>query len=231
MFELFETVDEADKTAAIERIIEDASPRREFFLLIALAVAMASFAVLLDSTVILIGSMLIAPILYPILSLALGVTLGDRKLIGRSFATLFKSVALAVGAATLIGFLFTARGIDNLVIISSIAQGEPSLIYAIVAAISGFAAALALVKPNLNEMLPGVAIAVSLIPPLAMTGIGLAALDLAVVANALLLFLVNVAGIVLSAGFVFSMLKLAKKQAVVDAAVKRDEAEIEEEQG
>lgn len=228
MFELFETVEEKDKQAAIKEIIEHASPRREFFVLVSLAVAMASFGVLLDSTVVLIGSMLIAPILYPILSLSLGVTLGDEKLIARSGYTLFKSVVLAVAASTVIGFLFTSRGIDTLVVVDVISRGEPSLIYAIIAGISGFAAALALVKPNMNEMLPGVAIAVSLVPPLAMAGVGLSAFNLSLVANALLLFIVNVAGIVLCAMFVFAMLKISKQQHVVDAAVKKDEKIVEE---
>lgn len=230
MFELFETVEEKDKASAVKAIIAHASPRREFFLLITLAIAMASFGVLLDSTVILIGSMLIAPILYPVLSLALGITLADYKLVSRSLSTLFKSTVLAFGASLLIGLFFSSRAGEGLAVLSIIEGAEPSLIYAIIAGISGFAAAYAIVRPTLSEMLPGVAIAVSLVPPLAMAGVSMAVLNIPAALNAILLFLINVVGIVLCAMFVFSMLKLSHQQDVVDAAVKKDEEEVKEEQ-
>lgn len=59
-----------------------------------LSVSMAAFGVLLDSTIILMGSMLIASVLYPTLSLALGIVLADDKLMLRAFYTILKSVFL-----------------------------------------------------------------------------------------------------------------------------------------
>lgn len=225
MLELFESVEEKDKTAAIHSIIESASPRRDFFLMVILSVAMAAFGVLINSTVVLIGSMLIAPVLYPMLSLALGLTTVDQELISRSFVTIVKSSAIAVGTAGVIGVLFSTRGIETLGVIGDLATTGPSLPYAIIAGISGFAAAFALVKPNLNSMLPGVAISVSLVPPLAIAGLGFASLNPVVAFNALLLYIVNIVGIVLFAMFVFVMLKFPMKQTVVSRAVKEEEIE------
>jgi len=226
MFELFESVAETEKTAAIHKIIDSASPRRDFFLLVILSVSMASFGVLIDSAVILIGSMLIAPILYPLLSLSLGLTTVDEKLVTRSLFTLVKASAFAIAASAIIGILFSAGDVTQYGVIGDLAHGGPSLIYAVIAGISGFAAAFALVKPHLSDMLPGVAISVSLVPPLAIVGVALASLDFAVAINAFLLYLVNVVGVVLCAMFVFVMLKLSAKQEVVTTAVQKDEEEV-----
>ncbi len=227
MFGLFSEVSEKEKNNAIEEIVRQASPRRDFFVMITLSVAMAAFGILLDSTIILIGSMLIAPLLFPLLSLALGVTLADQQLIGRSVSTIGKSIMYAVGSSFIIALLFAdTDALQVLTVTKAFSTGVPSLIYALVAGISGFAAAFALTKPTMNAMLPGVAISVSLVPPLAMVGVGLAALNTTIVANAFIIFVVNVAGIVLCAMLVFSMLQFAFKKTIVEKAVKADEKEL-----
>lgn len=204
--------------------------------MLTLAVSMAVFGVLLGSTVILIGSMLIAPLLYPLLSLSLGIIASDQKLIARSLYTVVKSVALALAAGFAIGLVF--GGATSAMVGSGGAEafalyvtvgGASSLIYAVVAAIAGFAAAFAMTKPHLNESLPGVAISVALVPPLAFAGIGLSYFDWTVVSNSLLLFLVNVIGIMFSAMIVFSMFRFAVKKKVTQEAFKEEEKIIEKE--
>ncbi|MBU6323411.1 MAG: DUF389 domain-containing protein [Patescibacteria group bacterium] len=220
MFEkLFRNVTGEEKADAIERIIQHASPRQDFFLMMMLAIAMATVGVLVDSSVVLIGSMLIAPMLYPLLSLALGIVLSDGPLLARSLYTLGKSVLFALAAAIVIGVFFTGT---NLAAIGIVTKSVPSLMYALVAGIAGFAAAFAMTKPNLNEMLPGVAISVSLVPPLAVAGVGLAHFNWAVFANSFLLFLINVVGIVLFATVVFSLFGFSVKRQVAEEAVKAE---------
>lgn len=228
---LFQNVAEKEKNDAIENIIQHASPRHDFFLMVTLSIAMASFGVLLDSTVILIGSMLIAPILYPLLSLALGIVLSDEKIIARSGYTLLKSVLFALLGSFVIGafFIHSASIEGNASIVKIIANGEPSLMYFIVAAISGFAAAFAVTKQDLNAMLPGVAIAVSLVPPLAVAGIGMADLNWVTISSALLLFVANIFGVVFSAVVVFSLFEFGTKKKVAREAVKEEDKVIKEE--
>lgn len=175
---IFRNLTEPEKNDAIESIIQHATPRQDFFLMLILAVSMAAFGILLNSTVILVGSMLIAPLLYPLLSLALGVVVADEKLIGRSIYTIAKSVGFGVAAGFAIGFLFSGQ--DTSAVLPFVdAIGVPSsLMYTLVAAIAGFAAAFAMTKPHLNETLPGVAISVALVPPLATAGGGPVALQL-----------------------------------------------------
>ena len=224
---LFGNISDSDKDTAVEGIIAHATPRSDFFLMLILSVSMAAFGVLLGSSVILIGSMLIAPLLYPILSLALGIIIADEKLIGRSVYTLLKSFVFALVAGAVIGILFSAQ--DTAVPFTLIVGESTSLMYTLVAAIAGFAAAFAVTKPHLNETFPGVAISVSLVPPLAAAGVALSMLNWAVFSDALLLLTVNIIGIVFSAMVVFALMRFSKKRKVAEEIVKREEALIEKE--
>lgn len=227
MFEnLFNNLKEEDKNAAIENIIAHASPRVDFFLMLSLSLSMAVFGVLLGSPVILIGSMLIAPLLYPVLSLALGVIVSDPKLIGRSFYTLAKSVGIGLFVGLMIGLLFAGASTGEALALSTYVGGSSSFMYSMVAVIAGFAAAFAITKPHLNETLPGVAIAVALVPPLANAGVGMSLFDWEMISSSLLLFLVNVVGIMFSAMIVFAMFKFSFKKTVTAEAVKKDDREI-----
>ncbi|MDE2079377.1 MAG: DUF389 domain-containing protein [Patescibacteria group bacterium] len=226
---LFKNVSEEDKNAAIADIIQHATPRHDFFLMLTLAVAMAAFGIILGSTVILVGSMLIAPLLYPFLSLSLGIIVSDEKLIGRSFYTIGKSVVFALAASAVIGFLFSSHTVSTLALPLGGTGLPSSLMYILVAAIAGFAAAFAMTKPYLNETLPGVAIAVALVPPLSAAGIALSLFDWADFSNALLLFVVNGIGIVFSAMIVFALFRFSVKKTVTKEAVKEGDKIIKQE--
>ncbi|PJE74037.1 MAG: TIGR00341 family protein [Candidatus Taylorbacteria bacterium CG10_big_fil_rev_8_21_14_0_10_41_48] len=225
---LFHNISETEKNSAIEGIIQHATPRKDFFLMLILSVSMATFGILLNSTVILIGSMLIAPLLYPILSLALGIIVADNKLIGRSVYTVIKSVFFSLTAGLVIGFLFSAH--DGSVVTLAVAGMPFSPMYVVVAAISGFAAAFAVTKPHLNETLPGVAISVALVPPLAAAGIALSLFDWALFSASFLLFVVNIIGIVFSSMVVFALLRFSVKKTVTKEAVKEEEKVIKKEE-
>ena len=224
---LFRNVSGEEKEDAIERIIEHASPRQDFFLMITLAVAMAAMGVITESTIVLIGSMLIAPILFPLLSFSLGIVLADTPILGRSLYTLVKSTVLAIIASAVIGVFFTETDLGT---IGIIAGSVPTLAYAFVAGIAGFAAAFAMTKENLNETLPGVAISVALVPPLAVAGIGLAHLEWGIFVDAFLLYLTNIAGVVLFSSVAFSLFGFASKRRAAEKAVKADEKEIRKEE-
>jgi uncharacterized hydrophobic protein (TIGR00271 family) len=225
---LFHNISDQDKNDAIESIIQRATPRQDFFLVLTLALAMAAFGILLGSTIILIGSMLIAPLLYPLLSLSLGVVTSDNKLIMRAVVTLVKSIGIGLGSAFVIGFVFAGSAVETFPFYVAVG-GSSSLMYAIVAAIAGFAAAFAMTKPHLNESLPGVAIAVALVPPLAFAGVALSSFNWPVFLNSTLLFLVNVIGIMFSAMIVFSMLRFSVKKRVTTEVVKEEQKIIQKE--
>lgn len=226
---LFHNVSESQKATAIEDIIQHASPRTDFFLMMTLSVSMAAFGVILQNTVILIGSMLIAPLLFPLLSLAVGIITADETVMTRSLITLARSVGLALLASVVIGFLFAPRDPQFIAALDVTSGAVSPLMFAIVATIAGFAAAFATTKPSLNATLPGVAIAVALVPPLAVAGVGLSLFAWRIVSDSLLLFIVNVVGIIFSSMIVFALLHFAVKRRVAHEAVVEELKKAEKE--
>lgn len=223
--QLFNTITNKDKSGAVERLITLSSPNRDFFLMMILSVLMASLGLLINNAPVVVGSMLIAPVLYPVLSLALGIIISDYKLVYRSLITLSKSFVFGAIIAA-IAAIFFQQAYNTEGLISFI---QPSLIHVVIAAVAGLAASFALVKPQLNETLPGVAIAVTLVPPIATFGIGIAHIDAAVALNALLMFFVNVFGIVFTSMIVFSLMNFYVKKEEVVRAIKEEEKELKEE--
>ncbi len=223
---LFNSSSSGEKSDAVKKLIDHSTPNTDFFLMMVLSVAMAAFGLILDSAAVVIGAMLIAPVLSPILSLAMGIVMFNENLIRRAVFTLSKSLLFAVGSAFVIGLFFASK--SGIEVPEVLARTTPSLLDAAVAIVAGFAASFALVKPKLSEAIPGIAISVSLVPPLAATGLGLATLNLAVAKGAFLLFLINILGIIFASVFVFSSMNLYTKRGTADRAIKdADKAEEE----
>lgn len=227
---MFKDITSTDKDKAIHDLIEHSSPRKDFFLMTGLAVGMASFGILMDSTVIVIGSMLVAPILYPVLSVALGIVLADRKLIMRSLMVLGKSALLSIVLAFIIAAFFMRDGASTDVLLQTIAKRQLLFLSVLVAGVAGFAATFSTIKPKLNQAMPGVAISVALIPPLAAVGVGLARIDWSVTSGALILFLINVAGIVCTSVIAFSLGNFYVKRVIAKKAVAEEDREIKKEE-
>lgn len=224
-----DNLSEADKSRAVKQLITESTPDFDFFLLVTLSVLMATFGLLIDSASVVIGSMLIAPILSPILSISLGLVMSDNKLLMRSLYTVFKASVIGIVAAMLATLLFKSLLSDGLTN-EIIARTAPSLIYFFIAVVSGFAVAYTLVKPDLSETLPGIAVAVALIPPLSVVGIGIAYFDSSVVSGSLTLYLINIVGIVFASMIGFSLMNLYGKRKVAETAIKHEEKRLEEEE-
>lgn len=230
-FKLFENVTTEDKDNAIKTLIAHSSPSRDFFLMVILSVAMATVGIIMDSVVVLIGSMLVAPLLYPVVTLSLGISMSDESLIKRSFYVFAKSIIIALLVSFAIGFFFGTFGSDTQNILSQMTQTKYLFMSIMVAGISGFIAAISLVKPKLSEVLPGVAISISLIPPLAAIGYSLSKLRFDFLKGASVVFIVNILGIIFANMIVFSFLNFYVKRKVVHDAVKKEDAIIEKEEG
>lgn len=216
-------IPEKDKSDAVKKLIEHSTPNFDFFFLVVLSVLMATFGILENSTAVVVGSMLIAPILFPILSLSLSVVMADYKLIARSSHTLFKALIFGLLAAVGGALFFGASGELTS---EALLRTEPSIISIAIAVIAGLAVAYTLAKPNLNETLPGIAIAVALIPPLATIGIGIARLDLSVIAGASVFLLVNVIGVLFASMLVFSLMNLYVKRGMAERVADASDQEV-----
>jgi uncharacterized hydrophobic protein (TIGR00271 family) len=219
---LFYNVPDSDKKQSVEKLIEASYPSAEFYLMVVLSVAMATFGLLLNNSSIVIGSMLIAPVLYPILSTSMGIVMNNNVVLRKSFSTLIKAVLVSIVSSFLVATLF---GDPNTIITSNeiISRTVPSLLYAGVAVVAGFAASFALLKPKLSETLPGIAISVALVPPLAVTGIGISVLSLPLIKGSFLLFLINILGIIFTSMLVFSLMNLYKKGQIAEKAIQKED--------
>jgi uncharacterized hydrophobic protein (TIGR00271 family) len=179
-----------------------AQPGIDFFVLIVLSSLIAALGLLLSSPAVVIGAMLVAPLMSPIMALSMGLLLGELRMIRFSTEAILKGVAVAVIIAAFIGLLSPLKTITS----EMLARTRPTLLDMGVALASGMAGAYALARKNVSAALPGVAIAAALMPPLATAGLGISLGDGRVVGGAFLLFLTNIAAISLAGGVVFLLL-------------------------
>jgi len=190
-----------DKREAIAGLLENTVPDRDFYLLVISAIILAASGILLDSIPVLIASMIVAPLAYPILSLGLGIVASDGRLILRALSMLLIAIVLAVvigGAFSL--FVKSNFDVAERALISFFPNPFFDILIAIV---SGAVAVYGLMRPKVGSAMTGIGIAVSLMPPLVATGIGLfdPINDLAVRAGSI--FILNITGILVGSAASF----------------------------
>jgi uncharacterized hydrophobic protein (TIGR00271 family) len=175
----------------------------DFGALISLSTLIAALGLVRDSGAVVIGAMLVAPLMTPLVAMGFALVQGNLKLIRsalRSVAWGF-AIALLIGASIGLMLRLFAPGLE---ISEQMAdRGSPNFLDLIVALASGVAAAYAMGRPNLISALPGVAIAAALVPPIATSGLALTMGDLALAGGASLLFFTNIVAIVLGTAITF----------------------------
>lgn len=180
---------------------------RDFVLFVVLSCVIATFGLVLNSGAVIIGAMLIAPLMPPILAFGLAVVLGDIRRAGLALATLLLGGGLAVGLSTALGLLVAGSDWNFRAQLPTeiLSRTQPTLFDLAVALAGGAAAAYALAEPKLSATLAGVAIATALMPPLCVVGLGVALLEASVWQGALLLFCANFVAITFAAALIFTL--------------------------
>lgn len=153
-----------------EILIPSSIPSINFYALLALATIIATCGLLANNAVTIVGAMIVAPLMNPIVSLSYGTITLNPYLIKRATFTLITGIILVLILSFFCAHWLTSRVVGNQIL----ARVEPNLLDLGVAIASGAAAGLAYARRNISNALPGVAIAVALVPPLCVTGIGLA---------------------------------------------------------
>ena len=190
-----------DKQKAIADLLDNTIPDRDFYILVIGAIILAACGILIDSIPVLIASMIVAPLAYPILSLGLSIIAWDGRLLLRSVVMLVVSIVLAIIIAGLFSlFVKNYFEVAERVFISFF----PNIFFdVLIAVVSGVIASYGLIRSKVGAAMTGIGIAVSLMPPLVATGIGLFDLanDLAVRAGSI--FLLNILGILVGSIITF----------------------------
>ncbi len=199
-------VDAEEVRRVSETLIFERAQRWPKFLrfasLLVLAASIATFGLLGDSLAVVIGAMIVAPLMLPIMGLAFSVSIGDRRKIVSTLLVSFAGIAMAVA----VGFVLTlpiARVTHPEAIQQIMIRTSPHLLDLMAALATGLAGAFAISRRDVSDTLPGVAIAVSLVPPLANVGILLALGEPNLASGSLLLFVTNYVAILLTGSLVF----------------------------
>jgi uncharacterized hydrophobic protein (TIGR00271 family) len=191
------TADDIDRMTTavfIEPSVRSRSSSR-FWVLLVLAAVIATAGVVADSTATVIGAMIVAPLMTPILGVAVGLVLADHKPLVRSMLLVLLGAAAVIAVAFVMGAI--EHSADAYASNSQVsARISPRLIDLVAALATGLVGAFALVRSDISDTLPGVAIAISLVPPLAVVGLLLEVGRYSDALQALLLFGTNVAAII-----------------------------------
>ncbi len=175
-----------------------------FWLLLVLSSIIAAAGVVADSTATVIGAMIVAPLMTPILGTMLATVIGDRANLLRSVALVLAGAAAAIAIGFAIGLTVST---DVLAPTNSqvAARVSPRLIDLLAALATGVVGSIALVRRDIADTLPGVAIAISLVPPLSVAGLALESGSVPQMLGALLLFATNVVAILCTGIVVMSV--------------------------
>ncbi|WP_440684249.1 DUF389 domain-containing protein [Cellulomonas soli] len=205
---VLELSDDLDLTSG-----DHGAKRSAYWTMLTLSAVIACAGVLADSTATVIGAMIIAPLSTPIMGVALGIATGRRGtgLASARYALLGAALAVGVGAL----FSLAVPGSFDLLANGQIAgRTSPGLLDLVAAIATGFAGAIALSRRDVAAVLPGVAISISLVPPLAVVGVCLGQGAVGLALGALLLFVSNLLALVLAGTLVFATVGYGTEQDV-----------------
>ena len=219
---IFSNITEKDRRAAIEEIIESSCPRKSFFIMTTVAAILCTLGIVEGNSAVIIGGMLVAPMLSPILAVSMGIGMADYKLIYRSLRVILFAIVYSLGLSFAVALLLDKPDPENLNNEMLLRIGV-SLETLLVALVAGIAASLSMIRSELHKYLAGIAIAVALIPPLSMSAIGLRMLDPSIFYQSFMQFAFSLGGIVLSALVVFALSKFYVSKKKVEQELKNEE--------
>ncbi|MDX5400548.1 MAG: TIGR00341 family protein, partial [Actinomycetes bacterium] len=203
-----------DLTARLDLDLGDRHAKLSgFWTMLVLSAVIAVAGVLGDSTATVIGAMIIAPLSVPIMGIALGIVRADGSQVLRSLGWVMAGVAAVVslGALAAVPLPDTLGTVSN----SQIAgRTSPGILDMVAAVATGIAGAVGLARRDVSDVLPGVAIAISLVPPLGVVGICLGTGQPILALGAFLLFLSNMIALIMAGTLVFTAYGYAREAAL-----------------
>jgi uncharacterized hydrophobic protein (TIGR00271 family) len=202
---LFQKASDEDIQDTLLQMRDSSKTTSIFLTLMILSTLLATVGVFQDSIPSVVGAMILAPLMAPIISLSMGAARSDRKMIKNSMLTLF----IGIVSALLFSSILTVFMPLDVVTSQISSRINPNILDLFVAIFAGIAGAYASAKEEVAKSLAGVAIAVALVPPLCVTGIGLGWANLEIIYGSFLLFMTNLFGMVVSASLTFIILGFA----------------------
>lgn len=184
-----------------------------FWMVLYLSGAIATLGLTLNSTAVVIGAMLVAPLLGPLMGLSMALAVGDGRLFVQTTVTILLGTAGIIALAALLTYLLPFQAMTDEIA----SRTRPTTLDLGIAIFSGLAGAVVTAsrEKRLSASIPGVAVAVALVPPLGVAGFGIGTgFQWAIIKGSLLLFGANLAGIVLSGLLIFLLVGMHRSDVV-----------------
>jgi len=188
-------IERKDRIALVDRVQSSAAWNFDFLALMLLSTFIAAIGLIQNSAAVVIGAMLVAPLMTPLLGLGLALEQSNPMLARLSLRSLTYGLCVSLIVGLVVGFATSSFEEPTR---EMLARGVPGILDLNVAFAAGLAAAYAYSRPSLIAALPGVAIAAALVPPIATSGLALSLGDFALAFGALLLFGINMVTIILA---------------------------------
>ena len=201
-------IKKTDRYRAISDLVRESRGTNLYYSLLVLSSIIITAGLLLANSAILIGGMLVAPVLTPILLISLGIVTSRTRVIKNTAKLILKSMGIIFVVSFLASLMFDTP--ENTEFFSSSLFNNTissAFLYFLVALASGVAATLSWIRKEVSNVLPGISIAVSLVPPVALVGIWLAQNNIDAARFYFVVFLFNLFGIIMSSMVIFSMLR------------------------
>jgi uncharacterized hydrophobic protein (TIGR00271 family) len=196
----FKSVDYTPKQSVNDYINGNTNLSYTYLLLLVCAVIICTLGLLINSAAVIIGGMIIAPLILPLIRLSYGLSAHRFSVIKSALVMLLISIIVTYFTAAIVTLLTPIRDVSTEIM----ARTAPTIIELFIALTVGVIASLATIHKRIGGAFAGVAIAISLVPPLCASAIGLTLSNYTVASGALLLFASNVIGIVVVATLIFS---------------------------
>ena len=182
-----------------ERLKGESQWSVDFMLMLALSTGIASLGLMQNSAAVIIGGMLVAPLMVPMIGAGLALIQGNLRLFRKSAKAITFGFLVAFAVSFILGVITPMGDLTT----ELLERGAPNLLDLIIAFLSGAAAAYAFARPSLFVAIAGVAVAAALVPPIATAGISLGNGHFRNAEGAALLFVVNLIAIILGSATVY----------------------------
>ena len=199
---IFPSLNNKQRRVIYQTVKEDATGSARYYFIVILGAIVATLGLLTNNIAVIIGAMLISPIMNPLLGVSISIATGDSKLFGQSFRALLLGIFLALGVSYLMTLVVPVHALTDEIL----SRAQPTTIDLAIAFASGAAGAVTLGKKTGLMILPGVAIATAVMPPMCVVGAGLAFANFGVAIGGALLFLSNLIAINLAAAIIFKLM-------------------------
>lgn len=179
--------DKIEDTEAVQSILSGTEFKGSSLWILVCAILIASLGLNMNSTAVIIGAMLISPLMGPIMGIGLGLGINDTSLIARCLKNLAVATIFSLLASCLYFWISPLNDARS----ELLARTQPTIYDVLIAFFGGFAGIIATGTRHKGNILPGVAIATALMPPLCTAGYGLATWQTNFLFGAFYLFLIN----------------------------------------